>query len=529
MQHTINNPVLVALVTAWTALAGLGCDDSCAGIFRCPVATGGGSGAGGQGGSGGGEPDPCPEDPADGPVADGCGVWVTASWGDDSRAGGQAEPVASIAQAIALAKAGTGRIYACGEVFAEVVKLPSGISLYGGFSCARGAWTYEGKGHWSTIAPGFPTVAALTLLPGTQESLLMDLRVESVDAIEPGGTSLAVLSLDGARGTIKRSHFIAGNGADGADGEDGAHNGVPAKSGLQGNDGANACTGDPGLGGLGLELDCGGVITSGGNGGDGGELFANDGWAGLQPPNPNPQGYGTGGKAQSAAPGTLCTSGSAGIQGNSGDHGAGAAGLGRLTEKGYIGTPGANGIPGTPGQGGGGGGASIGSALCGAGMPHGGAGGGSGGTGGCGGKPGKGGQAGGSSIALAVLGAGLALSDVRLTSGNGGNGGNGGALQPGGQGGLPGLGGLSFGGANGVKAGCHGGAGGQGGNGGNGGGGLGGHAVSLALVEGVFVIPAGPIPSDYGSGGFGGDGGNKSLRGTTGQGGVAAGNLAFPP
>src|SRR5689334_6231941 len=66
MQHTIVKSALVTTVAVWAAAAGLGCDRSCAYSLLCE------------------ETDPsCPEDPADGPVADECGVWVTASWGND--------------------------------------------------------------------------------------------------------------------------------------------------------------------------------------------------------------------------------------------------------------------------------------------------------------------------------------------------------------------------------------------------------------------------------------------------------------
>src|SRR5262249_11745131 len=62
--------------------------------------------AGGTGGSGGTAP-MCPDDPADGPVSEECGIWVSASLGNDENAGTQAAPVKSLAHAIELAKQGT--------------------------------------------------------------------------------------------------------------------------------------------------------------------------------------------------------------------------------------------------------------------------------------------------------------------------------------------------------------------------------------------------------------------------------------
>lgn len=521
MRSLITKSVLTSL--AAMGLMATGCDNSCEGVYRCPLISAIGGGEGEEGGAG-----PCPEDPAAGEVGEHCGIWVAASWGDDNNDGTQEAPVATITQAITLALGKTRRVYACGEIFQEIVTLPSGVSLSGGFSCDGGTWSYRGEDYKATVAPGFPTLAPMLLRKGTGQSLITDLVLEAMDAVEPGGSSIAVMAFDGAEATLDRCTLVAGKGADGEDGEDGDHNGAPAQPGLPGYPGADACTANPGLGGLAIKLDCDGGDSSGGNGGNGGEAFANDGSPGLQPPDPNPEGYGAGGKAEDAALGALCTPGFGGIQGNSGDHGAGGTDWGRLTVDGYIGAPGEDGFPGAPGQGGGGGGGSIGSAICGA-APHGGAGGGSGGTGGCGGRAGKGGQGGGSSFGVAALDARLTLRAIEFFLGNGGSGGDGGALQLGGQGGFPGLGGLGLGGAAGVTAGCHGGAGGQGGNGGNGGGGRGGHSFGyVSLAPGAISNPG---PSDYyfGLGGMGGNGGNAGLAGTGGLGGYAGTGAILSP
>lgn len=506
-----------SLKTRWVQVSALalaigatGCDNSCEGVYRCPLITAIGGGEGTDGGA-----DPCPEDPAAGEVEERCGIWVAASWGDDKNHGSQAAPVATIAQAIALALEGSKRVYACGELYSEVVTLPSGVSLHGGFTCDGGAWRYQGETHTAIIAPGFPTLASMLLQKGTGSTLVTDVTVEAVDAVDPGGSSIAVMALDSAEATLDRCILVAGDGADGEDGEDGDHNGAPAQPGLPGYPGADACTANPGLGGLAIKLVCDGGDSSGGNGGNGGEAFANDGSLGLQPPDPNPEGYGAGGKAEDAAQGTFCTGGAVGVQGNSGDHGAGGTDWGRLTVDGYIGAPGEDGFPGAPGQGGGGGGGSIGSAICGA-APHGGAGGGSGGTGGCGGRAGKGGQGGGSSFGVVALDARLTLRKIEFLLGSGGDGGNGGALQLGGQGGFPGLGGLGLGGAAGVTAGCHGGAGGQGGNGGNGGGGRGGHSYGYVSTSDEAIFNQGPSHYQLGHHGEGGQGGNPALQGTSG-------------
>lgn len=267
---------------------------------------------------------------------------------------------------------------------------------------------------------------------------------------------MAVLIQDQAKGSLRRSDIFAGNGADGADGDDGNHNGFPAAKGIVGNDGADACTADTGLGGSPIKVICGDATFSvGGPGGDGGELVASDGADGLPLPKPNPSAYGVGGKGELSSP--ACTSGQGGAQGMSGQDGAPIPPTveNRITKEGLVlGGNGGDGTAGLPGQGGGGGGASFGKPMiCGA-APSGGAGGGLGGTGGCGGRGGRGGQAGGSSIGLAVRGTGVSFYDVRITANNGGQGGRGGQSQQGGQGGLPGAGGQGFGGVNGTHSGC---------------------------------------------------------------------------
>ncbi len=515
MRQAIHASIL-SLGGAMAGAAATGCSYSCADNYFCPVETDGASGAAGG--------DRCPDDPADGPVSPECGIWVSALLGDDSNPGTPALPVKTLGKAAELAEDGqqqtgqAGRVYACGgesasEVYVEALELRSGVSLFGGFECAEG-WRYVGNAKPAVIAPQVPGAVALTLLEGqteNAESFLIDIRAKAEDAVAPGGSSIAVFALDGARASFRRAHFIAGNGADGADGAPGNHNGAAAEKGLPGNDGANACTMNPGSGGASFTVMCeAGLHTGSGAGGDGGEGVAGSGGEGITPPADNPLGYGAGGIAEDPVSGTACTPGFGGAAGAPGAPGAAALGPGRLTPQGFIGAAGADGMTGKPGQGGGGGGGSIGYAFCG-GMSHGGAGGGSGGLGGCGGKGGKGGQAGGSSIGIAVRHATVTFSDTSATSGKGGNGGNGGAPQQGGQGGLPGLGGVGFGGV--IKGGCGGGVGGQGGNGGSGAGGRGGHSLGLGSLW-AADITGNVTGSPGGVAGLGGIGEYPAAAGT---------------
>jgi hypothetical protein len=496
--------------------------------------SGGDTSSGGTGGTGSTDTGPVCllGDPAEVPVGPDCGVWVRVSQpGDDNNPGTQAKPVQTIAKAVELALAGPKYIYACGEVFQEAVSLPAGVFLFGGFDCAgNGEWHYVGTGKRATVAPMVHDVIAFTFLDGDDPSIAGDLKIESADALNPGGSSIAVFFRDTSKATLKRSDVTAGNGANGADGDPGDYKGVPAPQGLSGLNGSDACVSNPGVGGDSVVQICpDGTVSKSGYGGNGDDMIANDGAEGELAPSPNPSGYGLGGKGESAAVGMACSAGIGGAQGADGKDGLGAApgggDYGRLTADGaIIGAAGEDGGAGTPGQGGGGGGGSLGKALCGA-APPGGAGGGSGGTGGCGGKGGKGGQAGGSSIGVATRAPGTRLIGVSIHAGNGGKGGNGGVLQLGGQPGLPGLGGAGM--VNGIKAACAGGAGGAGGKGGNGGGGRGGHSIALAYtaVDAPPVLDPG-TPAE-GLAGKGGVGGNPAFFDGRGDHGVSVPLLLF--
>ncbi len=464
--------------------------------------TGGTGGAGGTGGTGGGLV--CPEEPSLGPVAEGCGIWVSVGQGNDANEGTQAAPVATLMHAIDLAAQSSGRVYACSETWTESLIVPNSVSLHGGFDCDNG-WAYVGKAKRSIVtAPG--TIGITWINDGTPiPTILSDFSVESADAVEPGGTSMGGFVRDDMVITIWRSELIAGNGADGLDGAPGDANGQPAAAGAPGNDGAGACSAALSPGGAAVENACSAGTSKGGAGGDSGPLLAESGDPGE--PVSDPPG-GAGGLGEQLAP--VCTAGSSGLGGEEGAPGRGGGWdepyeRGRLTEEGYISVPGKDGEPGKLGQGGGGGGATFGSAaVCGAAKP-GGAAGGSGGSGGGGGKGGGGGQGGGASFAIATRTSGnnLTLTDIVLWAGNGGNGGNGGPPQLGGSGGLSGGGGI---GAGSIAPGCIGGTGGTGGRGGWGGGGRGGTSSPLVFLKTANLPNVTMQEKHYGEGGLGGKG-----------------------
>ena len=498
-----------ALLAAAAGLGLVGCyDENCDETATCP--------------SIGGEPS-CPADPADAPhgeVPARCGVWVSASLGNDKNDGSPDAPVATLQRALTLALSGPRRVFACNELFDAAIEWPTGVDLHGGFHCEDLHWRYLHDDTRTTLtAPPDTTPLTLKGPADAAPSVLTDLAVTAPDASTPGGSSIAMLALAGARADLRRSEILAGNGADGADGDD--HLGAPAKDGQLGKDGVSACTDGVGHGGDMVALDCQDDASFGGEGGDGGVQAANPGDDGEVAPAGSPQGFGLGGTGEDLFAGLPCTPGQDGARGDDGQLGLGAAWPPRLTSAGYLGVWGSDGQRGRAGQGGGGGGASAGNALCGS-APHGGAGGGSGGSGGCGGKGGRGGQPGGASIALALLTDGILFTQVSFQAGNGGRGGAAGMPQQGGQGGLPGIGGAGLLAAGGPNSACVGGSGGTGGDGGHAGGGLGGPSIAVAYTGTTFPSLGKSPKVTYGSAGDGGPGSNSSLDFTTGAPGRAA-------
>ena len=141
-------------------------------------------GTGGSGGEGGGPV--CPEDPAEGPVPEECGIWVSASLGRDDNEVTYAQPVASLTHAIELAHEGQGRVYACGETWSETLMVPFGVSLYGGFDCEAN-WAYVGEPRRMMVTS--PDPIAITWFvegPSPPASTLAEVYVESSGAVEPG-------------------------------------------------------------------------------------------------------------------------------------------------------------------------------------------------------------------------------------------------------------------------------------------------------------------------------------------------------
>jgi hypothetical protein len=272
-------------------------------------------------------------------AADGRGVFVSASLGDDAYPGTSEQPVRTFHQAFALAARGPQLIYACAEEFTEVVAVSTGVEIWGGFDCTDGWRDVHGIRRTTLRAdPGLIPLQIAGLVETTV--LVADLRVEASSATSPGGSSIAMLVADKPTVVMCRGELIAGNGKDGAPGEDAPL--APAQKGRPGNHGVDACEKDPTPGGAPVAIGCGDIETIGGIGGDGNALSGSDGYDGLPIPVPNPDGWGLGGAGETAD--VQCHDGEQGKNGDDGANGpSGMSGLGVLTTSGWEGIQGKGG------------------------------------------------------------------------------------------------------------------------------------------------------------------------------------------
>jgi hypothetical protein len=515
----MRNSLLLSIALASVALSSAtatGCysvSGDC-GLFNCGSGgTGGAAGGdtGGSGGSGGTTvPDGCVPKDAPGPVADGCGIFV-GSIGNDENVGSKGNPVQTLQNAIAKAKEGEKRVYACAETFTESILVDGDVTIFGGLDCtANWAYSSTARTNWTAAPESIP----LRIAPGIRLTM-EDVDVTAADAAVAGGSSIAIIADNMASLDLTRSAVSSGLAMAGADGD--SFPGT-ASDGAIGSMGVDACLGAQAITPPAPANRCGDIDSAGGSGGISEAIQGSAGNAGL------PQITENGGAGEVA---TACKLGTAGANGMNGQSGDGAIGPGTVDANGYMGVAGDNGSPGTTAQGGGGGGGSkggSGAGKCADALKAAGASGGSGGSGGCGGQGGNGGRPGGSSIGIVSLGAKLVFSETTITAKSGGAGGTGSDGQLGGAGAPGGNGGVVPPTATLLKAGCKGGLGGNGGTGGKGGGGQGGHSIGIAHTgtppetTGVILFVASP-----GSGGAG-DGMSDI---TDGEKGVAADLHAF--
>ncbi|MEZ4297712.1 MAG: PGRS family protein [Polyangiaceae bacterium] len=470
-------------------------------LFNCSSGGGGATtaptGGGGTGGTGAVIPTDCIPKDSSGPVADGCGIFVSESKGSDENLGTKASPLKTLAAAIERASQADKRVYACAESFTAPTAVSTAVTVFGALDCTDG-WTYLPATRTTlTAAPGEIPLH----LTADARLTAVDLDIFAADAVAPGGSSIAILAEAKSELDLTRSEVVSGLAAPGNFGQP---FGSFASDGEKGSTGVDACTLSQSVTPDAPVNRCGDTDSVGGSGGNGASAQGSAG-------NPGePAGNQNGGAGETA--GTPCKAGTAGLQGIDGAPGSGGTGMGTIDETGYLGAPGEPGKPGTPGQGGGGGGGSRGGTgvgKCTDATKQAGASGGSGGSGGCGGQGGNGGGAGGSSIAILSLGATFLFNEVTITAKSGGAGGAGGDGQGGGVGGGAGTGGTIPAGAT-LNPGCPGGPGASGGSGGKGGGGQGGHSIALAHTgaapdtrgASLFVASAGNGGAGDGVNGF---------------------------
>ncbi|HEV3194181.1 MAG TPA: hypothetical protein VGY54_26935 [Polyangiaceae bacterium] len=495
----------------------------------------------------------------DGIVGDKARAVFVAPSGLDSASGTFGDPVQTIRAGVRLAARQNKDVYVCNATYSEAVELTAAVSIYGGYDCDHGwrriddefvvapsagtsvpadaAATAVGSeagsfgvgdsGIDGAGSDGGAATVALAAVPlvirGVAQPVTIDrARLQSPDAISPGGSSIASLIVNSSQVTLHNVVLQAGAGADGASGDPVVAVTTPATSGADGQSGFVAwqCSmSELGANPRSACFDSSSVPTGGqsdyslvpdcqGRGGSGG--FANQAaMSGL------PDGIG-GLAGTQKYPESAPQPGRAGQDGNSGSaatpNAATGLSVGTFSFDGYAPTnAGSDGTAGSSGGGGGGGAADT-IPICDREFQRpawfwAAGGGGEGGYGGCGGAAGHGGGGGGASIGLLAVGSTITLSVGTVNTSAGGRGGNPSPGTTGQPGGLGGAGGQDLLGCSwdyialsgGQHAGAPGGPGGRGGPGGPGGGG-----PSLGIVTVGAVTNTNAVVLNIASGGKGG-------------------------
>ncbi len=411
--------------------------------------------------------------------------------------GSRDHPFATIEAALKAVAGTTKAIYVCAdhgpitEITVTIDKANDGLRMFGGFSCAGGAWTYSTSAA-AILAPSIRGTA-LTVQNLAKGALFSDFAIVTLDAL-PDASAIAAIVANSVGVTLRRTTITAGAGGAGSSGGAGVAGGAGAAAGAAQSGMAGTCTSAP-------AFQAGGSWTSasacGSTGGIGGSAFqgaaGSGGASGLPDTGVVPAMVNNAGPAGAAG-----FNGSPGAAGPSGTVGA----IGTFTQAGYTVAASTAGASGHVGQGGGGGGASA--------APSGmcvGASGGAGGLGGCGGGGGGAGLGGGASIALLSWASTVTLDGAKLIAKNGGGGGAGGSAAIGGPGGAAGTGGAASTTGTVIAAGGNGGTGGAGGDGGGGAGGSGGPSFAIVYF-GTAPSQLNATTLTFGAGGAPGTGGS---------------------
>lgn len=362
-----------------------------------------------------------------GELTDALGVFV-APGGQHAASGTHDHPLASIQDAIDLAKTVGKRVYVCTGDFHEAITVADSISIIGGLDCTENVW-HVGAAHSRIDSPTSPAIRATNI---TSPTRLENLDVFAPNATAPSGSSIGLIADHAGALTIASSKITAGNGAKGDDGTDGIQlANAPTANGSAGWDmrsctaggcnhdglrptfwarpprgqqGENVCVGAPGF-----------VGASGGFGGNGGlyqvELSGPTTIVNYYLDN-SVYKFELGDHTHTSAPGV------------DGTDGASASSTPSISKDGFApanGTAGKDGAPGSGGAGGDGFSSTTGdqhvgdvwTGWSGAG----------GGAGGCPGLAGTAGQGGGASIAAVLIDSAITFDAAELVSSKGGAGG----------------------------------------------------------------------------------------------------------
>jgi hypothetical protein len=403
-----------------------------------------------------------------------CAAIYVAPTGSDAASGSMASPKKTIASGIAAAAAARPVLAVIVQVgsYAEALEVPSGVTIYGGFDAS---WNRTGTGT-TQITGASPAVSFRSV---SAPSGLDQVTVKSTDAVQPGGSSIAVLVTGSVLVELRNVVLLSGSGANGTDGS----NGVDGGDGFDGTIGQKGVEHSTSFGCNNRTLPVGGPgggSSCGRDGGTGGAPGVGSGSGATGDPGliGTPGGPG-GASSKDGSPGGDGASGTPGMLG------MGGAEAGMFVGGVYMPASGGDGIAGGHGNGGGGGG------------------GGGGGTSGCNSSGSSGG--GGGSFGLVAIESHVSVTASTITAGLGGTGGSGGFGGNGGRAGAGGPGG-PYGGSGEQDDGGNGGPGGAGGVGGRGGhgGGGGGGPSAAAVCVGTATIT---VPQTMLIGGTGGEGG----------------------
>ncbi len=427
MRHSVFS--VLALVSVSSVLACSSAPETLAPLAADggPTAVGSNASPGPVGADGGpsvpqGKPAEPPAEPTKAEqITEQFGIFV-AKDGSASAPGTRAEPLSSLTDAMAKAKAAKKRVFVCEGIYEESLELESGVSIVGGLDCATATWKLTEK-RSVLKSPVSPAIHAVSITVPTR---IDNFDIEAPDATDASGSSVAVLAVDSNALTFAKGSIQAGSAMKGDDGVEGeqltfrieraAQPGAPARQCLDSVT-QSFCPPTPQVGGLGGMRSClrpsGQVaMTSEGGAGGLGGIYRRLG--GAFPTWSVDNGIGS-------TDGAMGIPSAAGINGTNGV----SAGVGTVSAAGYVAADGTNGTSGTAGRSGRGGNGMAPLMSAEVGSRYWGSAGAGGGPGGCPGLVGMAGKGGGASFGVLGLRSPIRFDGMLVASASGGAGGRG--------------------------------------------------------------------------------------------------------